>query len=50
MEREKVKENKQRNDKEAKQRFWVAEGRTPSGDVVAMRVRSQTVRMGGAKM
>ena len=45
-----MKENQERNNKEAVQRFWVVQGRTPSGDTVAMRVRSQTVRMEGAKM
>lgn len=46
-----MKENEERNNnKDAVQRFWVVQGRTPSGHTVAMRVRSQTVRMGGAKM
>ena len=45
-----MKENGERNNKDAVQRFWVVQGKTPSGDVMAMRVRSQTVRMEGAKM
>ena len=44
-----MKENGERNNKDAVQRFWVVQGKTPSGDVMAMRVRSQTVRMGGAR-